>query len=106
MSLATHSTQAPAARKRGGGPAPMLRPTLLPAGRPAQSSGGDIKSLCCAAAGLFQPELRAPAGAYTPPTGVRRAPNLASTLRSPSRPHAQLVKGYGHQWKKAGEIAA
>lgn len=106
MSLATHSTQAPAARKRGGGPAPMPRPTLQPAGRPAEPSGGDIKSLCCAAAGLFPTERQATAGAYTPPQGVRRAPNLATTLRSPSRPHAQLVKGYGHQWKKAGEIAA
>lgn len=96
MTLATQHTHVRAARKRGGGLARRYVPALPLAGRPAEPAGGDLKSLCCAAAGLFSSALPATAGASTPTTGVRRAPPLGTPLRYRNSPHAQPVVGYGH----------
>jgi len=106
MNLATHHTHARAARKRGGGRARRFALTLLLAGRPALLKGGDLESLCCAAAGLFLPDLPATAGASTPSTGVRRAPPLGTPLRYRNSPHAQLVVGYGHVIRHSKPIGA
>ena len=94
VALATAFTQAPAVRQHGGGRAcrPLL--TQQPSGRPTRSTGGEIKSLCCAAAGIIAFAFR-PCGAHAYPlTGVRRAAHPAAPLRSSPRPHAQPVKGY------------
>lgn len=96
MAPATLSTQAPAARKRGGGP---LRRVLLAAslaGRPSKPEGGAIKNLCCAAAGLFLSPPQAHADVAYPTTSVRRGAEDAASLRFPLAPHAQLVEGYKH----------
>ena len=90
---ATQCTNATAVRKHGGGHAPQARRALLPAGRPLSLAGGDIDSRC-EAASIFPSLPRASAGAYTPPTGVRRARHLGTSLRLGVRPHAQLVEGY------------
>lgn len=100
MSLATPSTQALAVRKHGGGLAPIQRPTHQAGGHPLRSKGGEINSLCCAAAGIINPLLRAAASHAYPTTCVRRAPFTAAPLRSQNRPHAQLVEGYKHSRKK------
>ncbi|GEM_PF-2661395 len=92
--LATTSTGAPAVREHGGGRAHRALLTQQPSGRPARSTGGEIKSLCCAAAGIIALATR-PCGARAYPlTGVRRAAHPAAALRSTPRPHAQPVKGY------------
>lgn len=92
--LATTSTGAPAVREHGGGRAHRALLTQQPSGRPTRSTGGEIKSLCCAAAGIIALATR-PCGAHAYPlTGVRRAAHPAAPLRSTPRPHAQPVKGY------------
>lgn len=94
VALATAFTRAPAVRQHGGGRAcrPLL--TQQPSGRPARSTGGEIKSLCCAAAGIIALAFR-PCGAHAYPlTGVRRAAHPAAPLRSSPRPHAQPAEGY------------
>jgi len=94
MTHATAFTGAPAVRQHGGGRAcrPLL--TQQPSGRPTRLTGGEIKSLCCAAAGIIALAFR-PCGAHSYPlTGVRRAAHPAAPLRSSPRPHAQLVEGY------------
>lgn len=97
MSLATLSTQALAVRKHGGGLAAIQRPTQQAGGHPLRSKGGEINSLCCAAAGIINLLLRAAASHAYPTTCVRRAPFTAAPLRSQNRPHAQLVVGYKHK---------
>lgn len=75
--LATHRTQAPAARKRGGGAAHSYSVSAMPHGRQPLPEGGEIDSLCRAAAGiipLITPLISAHNGAHAYPTeGVRRA---------------------------------
>ncbi len=94
MTIATASTQAQAVRQHGGGRAPRALMTQQPAGRRARSTGGDIKSLCCAAAGIIA-FASSPCGAHAHPlTGVRRAAHPAAPLRSTPRQHAQPVEGY------------
>src|SRR5690606_9713751 len=93
--LATTSTGAPAVRQHGGGRAHRALLTQQPSGRPTRLTGGEIKSLCCAAAGIIALAFR-PCGAHSYPlTGVRQAAHPAAPLRSSPRPHAQPVKGYG-----------
>lgn len=94
LAPATPSTQAAAARKRGGGLARRALLTLSLAGHPSMPEGGAIKSLCCAAAGIFLPKPKARAGVAYPTTSVRQGAEDAATLRSHSAPHAQLVEGY------------
>lgn len=94
MTIATASTHAPAVRQHGGGRTRRVLLTQQPSGRPTRSTGGEIKSLCCAAAGIIALATR-PCGAHAYPlTGVRRAAHPAAPLRSTPRPHAQPVKGY------------
>lgn len=104
MSLATHRTQASAARKRGGGLARRYLLASLPMGRPAMPPGGETKSLCRAAAGIFLPQSSACAAVAYPTTGVRRAQELSLSLRSPTPPAAQLAKGYSHLPRAASEL--
>ena len=94
MTLATHRTQAPAARKRGGGLTHMLQDCAVATGRQQMPEGGEINSLCRAAAGIIPTLSSARAGVGHPTTGVRRAAEMGPTLRFPFRPYAQLVKGY------------
>jgi hypothetical protein len=96
MSLATRTTQLRAARKRGGGQAPTQQPTEQAAGHPSHVKGGEIKSLCCAAAGLIYALLSVTARLVYPTTCVRRAPKQSESLCSINRPHAQHVVGYKH----------
>lgn len=96
LAPATLGTQAAAARKRAGGLARRALLTLSLAGHPSIPEGGAIKSLCCAAAGIFLPKPKARAGAAYPTTSVRRGAKDAATLRSPTAPHAQPVEGYKH----------
>lgn len=105
MAPATLSTQGAAARQRGGGP---LRRTLLAqaiAGRPSTPEGGDIKSLCCAAAGIIPSPFQARAGFVYPTTSVRRGAEDAASLRFPLAPHAQPVEGYKHLRQAAHQVA-
>lgn len=95
MTIATASTQAQAVRQHGGGRTRRAKLAQKLAGRPTRSAGGEIKSLCCAAAGIFALAPR-PCGAHAyPPTGVRRAAHPAATLRLSPNPPAQPVLGYG-----------
>lgn len=102
MTLATASTQVPAVRQHGGGRARRALLTQHPSGRPTRSTGGEIKSLCCAAAGIIALASRPRGARAYPTTGVRRAAQPAASLRSPHRLHAQPVKGYGHRPQGAG----
>lgn len=97
VALATASTQAPTVRQHGGGRARSTLRTQQPSGRPTRSTGGEINSLCCAAAGIIAPAFRHCRSHAYPLTGVRRAAHPAAPLRSTPRPHAQPVKGYTHQ---------
>lgn len=94
LAPATLSTQAAAVRKRGGGLARRALLTLSLAGHPSMPEGGAIKSLCCAAAGIFLPKPKAHAGVAYPTTSVRGAQKDAASLRSTTAPHAQPVEGY------------
>lgn len=89
--LATPILGATAVRQHGGGLARRAPLTQQPGGRRARSIGGEIKSLCCVAAGIIALASR-PCGAHAHPlTGVRRAAHPAAPLRSSPRPHAQHV---------------
>ncbi|MDH4873046.1 hypothetical protein E8E91_19640 [Pseudomonas sp. BN515] len=103
MTLATHRTQAPAARKRGGGLAHIPQDCAVAIGRQQTPKGGEINSLCRAAAGIIPTLSSARAGVVHPTTGVRRAAQMGTTLRFPPRPHAQPVKGYTHLQEKANQ---
>ncbi|MCP1647258.1 hypothetical protein J2T49_001773 [Pseudomonas nitroreducens] len=105
LAPATLSTQAAAARKRGGGLVRRALLTLSLAGHPSMPEGGAIKSLCCAAAGIFLPNPKARAGAAYPTTSVRRGAKDAATLRSPTAPHAQPVEGYTRLQQAAHQVA-
>lgn len=103
--LATVTTQAPAVRQHGGGRARRGALTQQLAGRPARSAGGEIKSLCCAAAGIIALASRHRGARAYPLTGVRPAAHPAAPLRSSPRPHAQPVKGYGqYQERRRGGV--
>lgn len=96
MSLATHRTQASAARKRGGGLASRYLLASLLMGRHPRQTGGETKSLCRAAAGITSALPSACGSLVYPTKGVRQAQESSLSLRSPSLPAAQLVKGYSH----------
>ncbi|WP_236247392.1 hypothetical protein [Pseudomonas tohonis] len=94
MTLATHCTQAPAARKRGGGPAQDLQMNARTLGRHPLPEGGEINSLCRAAAGII-PSLPAGSGAHVYPTEcVRGGAVDVHRSANPQLPAAQPVKGY------------
>lgn len=94
MTLATHRTQAPTARKRGGGPAQDLQMNASAHGRHPLPEGGEINSLCRAAAGII-PSLPAGSGAHVYPTkGVRGGAEDVHRSATPPTPAAQPVKGY------------
>lgn len=103
MTLATQRTQAKAAHKRGGGLARRYLLASLLMGRHPRSTGGEINSLCRAAAGIIQPNQNATADAAYPTTGVRHAQELSLSLRSQPSPAAQLVKGYSLDQQPANE---
>lgn len=92
--LATAALGAPAVRQHGGGQARRALMTQQPGGRHAHSTGGEIKSLCCAAAGIIALASRLCGAHAHPLTGVRRAAHPAAPLRSTPHPHAQHVEGY------------
>jgi hypothetical protein len=92
--LANAALGAPAVRQHGGGRAPRAPLTQQPGGRRARLIGGEIKSLCCVAAGIIALTSRPCAAHAHPLTRVRRAAHPAAPLRSTPRPHAQLGKGY------------
>ncbi|MFU6377892.1 hypothetical protein ACM792_22135 [Metapseudomonas otitidis] len=99
--LATHRTQAPAARKRGGGPAHICSVNAMHHGRQPLPEGGETDSLCRAAAGiipLITSLISAHNGAHAYPTeGVRRAQKMEPRSADHASPAAQLVKGYTHR---------
>ncbi|MNE43855.1 hypothetical protein D3C80_1380510 [compost metagenome] len=105
MTLATHRTQAPAARKRGGGLAPFAQACAVATRRQQMPEGGEINSLCRAAAGIIPTLSSARAAVVYPTAGVRRAASLDATLRYSSRPHAQPVEGYKHLQEQASRAA-
>lgn len=96
--LATHRTQAPAARKRGGGPAHICPVNAMPHGRQPLPEGGEIDSLCRAAAGIIPPItplISAHNGAHAYSTeGVRRAQKMEPRSAGNTSPAAQLVEVY------------
>lgn len=103
MTLATHCTQAPAARKRGGGHAQDLQMNASTLGRHPLPEGGEINSLCRAAAGII-PSLPAGSGAHVYPTkGVRGGAEDVHRSATPPTPAAQPVKGYKRPALKAEE---
>lgn len=96
MTLATTTTQAKAVRKHGGDRARRYLRTLLLRGRPAMPAGGDLKSHCCAAAGITSALPNASRGHAYPTAGVRHAQETGTRSAIPTRPPAQLVEGYKH----------
>lgn len=92
MTLATLTTQAPAARKRGGGLARRYLLASLLMGRPAMPTGGETKSLCRAAAGITSALPRDCESFAYPMIGVRQARELSKPLRALTPLAAQLVK--------------
>ncbi|HBO4343048.1 TPA: hypothetical protein ACXJQ4_000777 [Pseudomonas aeruginosa] len=93
LAHATHSTQAPAAQKRGGGMARRIQLIAIAQGRQPMPEGGAIKSHCCAAAGIFQPNLQHTPKARIPHERLRRGAKHIATLRLMTRSPAQLVEG-------------
>lgn len=103
MTLATHCTQAPAARKRGGGHAQDLQMNASTLGRHPLPEGGEINSLCRAAAGII-PSRPAGSGTHVYPTEcVRGAAEVVHRSANPQSPAAQPVKGYKHRIRTAEE---
>jgi len=96
MTQATATTALKAGRQHGGGLVHANQPRATLRSRHQLPSGGAIKSLCCTAAGILPPLLRATTGRVYPTTCVRRAPDQSEPLRSPIRPLAQPVVGYAH----------
>ena len=92
--IATLYAKALAAPQRGGGQSQLQAFAINCKGRLPMSEGGDLNSLCCAAAGIFALDVPATADAAYPTTSVRGAQKVSPSLRSKKRPHAQLVKGY------------
>lgn len=93
LAHATHSTQAPAAQKRGGGLARRIQLIAIAQGRQPMPEGGAIESHCCAAAGIFQPNLQHTPKARIPHERLRRGAKHIATLRLMTRSPAQLVEG-------------
>ncbi|GJN49473.1 hypothetical protein [Pseudomonas tohonis] len=103
MTLATHCTQAPAARKRGGGPTLIDQVNAMTLGRHPLPEGGEINSLCRAAAGII-PSLPAGSGAHVYPTkSVRGGAEDVHRSANLQPPAAQPVKGYKRPSLKAEE---
>lgn len=94
MTQATATTALKAGRQHGGGLVHANQPRATLRSRHQIPSGGAIKSLCCAAAGILPPLLCATAGRVYPTTCVRRAQKLSTPLSSHTRLPAQLVVGY------------
>ena len=95
MTLATASTTTKAMPRHGGGLVHPENAQQQAGGRLQLVTGGEIKSLCCAAAGNIPAPLQAHTPRVYPTTCVRRAADQRESLRSTNRPHAQLVVGYG-----------
>ncbi|MFP6861266.1 hypothetical protein [Pseudomonas sp.] len=95
MTLATATTTAKAVRQHGGGLVHAILPRAALRCRQQSPIGGVKKSLCCAAAGINALDPQATAALAYPMTGVRQAQKLSTPLRSPIRPSAQHVLGYG-----------
>ncbi|MFG9360881.1 hypothetical protein ACEP2W_18690, partial [Pseudomonas aeruginosa] len=93
LAHATHSTQAPAAQKRGGGLARRIQLIAIAEGRQPMPEGGAIESHCCAAAGIFQPNPQHTPKARIPQEKLRRGAKHIATLRLMTRSPAQLVEG-------------
>lgn len=105
MTLAAHRIQAPAARKRGGGPTQIDHVNAMTLGRHPLPEGGEINSLCRAAAGII-PSLPAGSGAHVYPTEcVRGAAEIVHRSANPQPPAAQPVKGYKHPQHAAHHVA-
>jgi hypothetical protein len=93
--LATAALGAPAVRQHGGGRAPCAPLTQSPGGSRAHSTGGEVKRLCCAAAGIIALAPR-PCGAHAHPlTSVRRPAKNPDPLRSVPRPPGESNAEYG-----------
>jgi len=106
MTLDTHCTQAPAARKRGGGHAQDLQMNARTLGRHPLPEGGEINSLCRAAAGIIR-SLPAGSGAHVYPTEcVRGAAEAVHRYANPQSPAAQPVKGYKHPLRNTARRVA
>ncbi|VFT25918.1 Uncharacterised protein [Pseudomonas aeruginosa] len=93
LAHATHSTQAPAAQKRGGGLARRIQLIAIAQGRQPMPEGGAIESHCCAAAGIFQSDPQHTPKARIPHERLRRGAKHIATLRLMTRSPAQLVEG-------------
>ncbi|HCH7783893.1 hypothetical protein [Pseudomonas aeruginosa] len=93
LAHATHSTQAPAAQKRGGGLARRIQLIAIAQGRQPMPEGGAIESHCCAAAGIFQPNPQHAPKARIPHERLRQGAKHIATLRLMTRSPAQLVEG-------------
>lgn len=104
MTQAPATTVANAVRQHGGGRTPMNLQSTAPAGRLMHSRGGVINRRGEAATSS-NPMPASCAAAAHPTTGVRRARELSTSLRSTSRPLAQLVEEYTHYQNTAREAA-
>lgn len=94
LNLATATAIAKAVRQHGGGLVQATQPRAALRSRHQCPSGGAIKSLCCGAAGNI---AFAPSDSATleyPKTCVRWAQKMSTSLRSTTRPPAQLAVGY------------
>ncbi len=89
---ATHSTQAPAAQKRGGGMARRIQLIAIAQGRQPMPEGGAIKPLLRSSRHIpTQPSAHAE-GTHTHER-LRRGAKHIATLRLMTRSPAQLVEG-------------
>lgn len=94
MTPATATTVVRAVLQHGGGLVHTQQPRAHARGRQLTPRGGVIDRRCEATSIIPLPFPSSAAAVY-PLTGVRRARTLSPSLRSNSRPHAQLVVGYG-----------
>ena len=95
MTQATATTASRAGRQHGGGLVQANPPRATLRRRNHCPSGGAINRRC-EAASIVAFAFSAPATLAYPMTGVRQAQKLSTSLRSLTRPHAQLVMGYKH----------
>lgn len=93
MTQAPDTTVATAVRQHGGGRHQLNLQCTVQAGRLQDSRGGVINRRAEGATSSNTLPASCAAAAH-PTTGVRRARELSSSLRSQNRPHAQLVEGY------------
>lgn len=94
MTQATATTAPNAVRQHGGGLIHANQPRATLRGRHQSPSGGVINRRCAAASIIALASSASATLAY-PKTCVRQAQKSSTPLRSPIRPPAQLVVGYG-----------